>query len=298
MTDTELRWLMFSALGAMVALPPLTSVGKADDVARATENLNIERTLKIVSAREADTEASEIVIAPAGQTDGENNAPILIAPEYDAPSKNHQDAKKPTDKTNPAGQKGAKTPVATETASRKAREEWQKQRPAEGQKRKPHGQTSKSSENDRGAENATTDERDAEGVSVKTTSSKAEKAAAGEKKRAMTAKDAAKAAGSASANASKTTPATATKADSGAAVVPQKDTRSYREIYASIPFSRSEYDANPAYRHLATMEIMLGQLHPVIVAPVAPPQTQRPVTIHFLPVIRSGYRVWSSYPWH
>ena len=78
MTDTELRWLMFSALGAMVALPPLTSVGKADDVARATENLNIERTLKIVSAREADTEASEIVIAPAGQTDGENNAPILI----------------------------------------------------------------------------------------------------------------------------------------------------------------------------------------------------------------------------
>ncbi len=50
-----------------------------------------------------------------------------------------------------------------------------------------------------------------------------------------------------------------------------KDSRSYREIYNSIPFSRAEYDANPGYRHQATMEIMLGQLHPIIVAPPAPP---------------------------
>lgn len=36
----------------------------------------------------------------------------------------------------------------------------------------------------------------------------------------------------------------------------------YAEIYASIPFSRTEYDANPSYRHDATMELLLGQPRP------------------------------------
>ena len=33
----------------------------------------------------------------------------------------------------------------------------------------------------------------------------------------------------------------------------------YRSVYASIPFNRAEYVANPTYRHDATMEILTGQ---------------------------------------
>jgi hypothetical protein len=32
----------------------------------------------------------------------------------------------------------------------------------------------------------------------------------------------------------------------------------YQEAYDSIPFSRAEYDANPAYRHDAAMELVFG----------------------------------------
>ena len=39
----------------------------------------------------------------------------------------------------------------------------------------------------------------------------------------------------------------------------------YAEAYAQIPFSRSEYEANPAYRHDAAMELMFGTLRPMTV---------------------------------
>jgi hypothetical protein len=45
----------------------------------------------------------------------------------------------------------------------------------------------------------------------------------------------------------------------------------YSWIYENIPFMRSEYIANPSYRHDATMEILLGQLRPVV-APRPEPQ--------------------------
>ncbi|MCA9070171.1 MAG: hypothetical protein KDA84_14660, partial [Planctomycetaceae bacterium] len=45
----------------------------------------------------------------------------------------------------------------------------------------------------------------------------------------------------------------------------------YWRVYRSIPFLRSEYVANPSYRHEATMEILLGQLRPVV-APQIPAQ--------------------------
>ena len=38
-----------------------------------------------------------------------------------------------------------------------------------------------------------------------------------------------------------------------------------REIYRSIPFSRSAYIANPAYRHDATMEILFGKMRPTVI---------------------------------
>ncbi len=48
----------------------------------------------------------------------------------------------------------------------------------------------------------------------------------------------------------------------------------YAEIYNSIPYSRAEYFANPAYRHEATMEIMFGQLRPRTVTQMSVPMTQ------------------------
>lgn len=39
----------------------------------------------------------------------------------------------------------------------------------------------------------------------------------------------------------------------------------YREIYNSIPFSRAEFDANPSYRHDATMEFLFGQMRPTVI---------------------------------
>jgi hypothetical protein len=48
----------------------------------------------------------------------------------------------------------------------------------------------------------------------------------------------------------------------GIAIVPNRKLRlsglSYRQVYDSIPYSRTEYLANPAYRHEATMELLTG----------------------------------------
>lgn len=40
------------------------------------------------------------------------------------------------------------------------------------------------------------------------------------------------------------------------------DDAKYREVYRSIPFSRSQYDADPRYRHRVTMEILTGEVWP------------------------------------
>ncbi len=39
----------------------------------------------------------------------------------------------------------------------------------------------------------------------------------------------------------------------------------YRQVYDSIPFSRAEYNANPSYRHDATMEFLFGQMRPTVI---------------------------------
>jgi len=41
--------------------------------------------------------------------------------------------------------------------------------------------------------------------------------------------------------------------------------RLYRQVYNAIPFSRAEYDANPSYRHDATMEFLFGQMRPTVI---------------------------------
>lgn len=45
----------------------------------------------------------------------------------------------------------------------------------------------------------------------------------------------------------------------------------YVDVYNSIPFSRSEWYANPSYRHDATIELLLGQIRPVTRIYNAPP---------------------------
>ena len=50
----------------------------------------------------------------------------------------------------------------------------------------------------------------------------------------------------------------------GSATVPPQ-TAMYREVYDSIPFSRAEYNANPSYRHDATMEFLFNQLRPTVI---------------------------------
>lgn len=46
---------------------------------------------------------------------------------------------------------------------------------------------------------------------------------------------------------------------------------SYTEVYNSIPFRRSEYAANPNYRHEATVELLLGQIRPKTITNISVP---------------------------
>lgn len=50
----------------------------------------------------------------------------------------------------------------------------------------------------------------------------------------------------------------------------------YSRIYHSIPYNRAEFLANPMYRHQATMEILLGELRPMIVDKSPAPPARQP----------------------
>jgi hypothetical protein len=49
----------------------------------------------------------------------------------------------------------------------------------------------------------------------------------------------------------------------------------YAEAYAQIPFSRSEYEANPNYRHDAAMELVFGAMRPMIMSRTTTPYFSR-----------------------
>ena len=49
----------------------------------------------------------------------------------------------------------------------------------------------------------------------------------------------------------------------------------YAEAYAMIPFSRTEYEANPAYRHDAAMEMVFGTMRPTVNARMTLPYFSR-----------------------
>jgi hypothetical protein len=46
----------------------------------------------------------------------------------------------------------------------------------------------------------------------------------------------------------------------------------YEDVYASIPYRRAEYLANPGYRHEAALELMFGQMRPKTVVSRSAPQ--------------------------
>jgi hypothetical protein len=303
MTDFRSRWLVLSAVGAALVFSPLSSGVRADDAVRVVEGRQAELTVKIGADNVESSKPTGIVISPfiqnvRGQASGEQDVPILVAPTYDEQPEDPEATKK-------SGKRGAKksdkAPVATETASQKAREEWQKKRSIERQKRQSKSQAPVESKKTKKAKNEAAGPKVSDKVSdakrSKAAATNAARAAADDRKKAM----AAKAAADKKAAAVKAKAAAAyAQSSSARRATGVKDSRSYREIYNSIPFSRAEYDANPAYRHQATMEIMLGQLHPIIVAPPAQSRQEsaREVTVRFLPSIRPGYRAWSRYPWH
>jgi hypothetical protein len=299
MSDSGFRWLVLSAAGAVLAWSPVSSVSNAAEFARIVSGRSADSTaqaaftVKIVASSTETGKASGIEITPFGQIEDVEDLPILVAPAYDEEPEAKKAGKKPSKPGSRKSDKADKTPAATETGSRKAREEWKKKQAAERQKRKPKSQTSAKSEKTKSGKSA-------DDTRSKEAAEKADKAAVSEKMKALQAKKAADKSKAAKAAAAKS--ATAVNAGDCPPARTQIDFHRYREIYNSIPFSRAEYDANPAYRHQATMEIIIGQLHPVIVAHPAPPRPQprmgRSMTIRFLPIIRPGYRSWSRYPWH
>jgi hypothetical protein len=69
--------------------------------------------------------------------------------------------------------------------------------------------------------------------------------------------------------------------------------RTYDEVYRSIPYSHTEYLANPEYRHEATMEILFGQLRPTTVHKQSEPRTIVNVPPSpYQPYIYSHYDYW------
>lgn len=75
----------------------------------------------------------------------------------------------------------------------------------------------------------------------------------------------------------------------GAAVSGAPPVMSYTEAYNSIPFSRSEYEANPGYRHEAAMELMFRQLRPTTVVKQFTPRAFRYPDFYQYPYARYPY---------
>lgn len=67
---------------------------------------------------------------------------------------------------------------------------------------------------------------------------------------------------------------------------PKIDPRDYQRIYQSIPFRRSEYLANPSYRHDTTVEILFGQMRPTVIQRNDTPQR----VVNRKPVFTQPYR--------
>lgn len=61
----------------------------------------------------------------------------------------------------------------------------------------------------------------------------------------------------------------------------------YAEAYAAVPFSRTEYEANPTYRHQAALELMFGVLRPTTLVQQYTPRASRYPDYYQIPYGRS-----------
>lgn len=64
-------------------------------------------------------------------------------------------------------------------------------------------------------------------------------------------------------------------------------TMSYEEAYAAVPFSRTEYEANPTYRHQAALELMFHTLRPTTMVQNFTPRAFRYPDSYQIPYGRS-----------
>ena len=62
---------------------------------------------------------------------------------------------------------------------------------------------------------------------------------------------------------------------SAASGTPAPRMMTYSEAYAQIPFSRTEYEANPNYRHDAALELMFGTMRPMVMTRTTTPYFSR-----------------------
>lgn len=239
-----------------------------------------------------------------GRPPYDEESPILTAPPA-------RDGDRSAGEKEAAGQKSSKKkpskarsgrpvppPMAEESASRDARREWQRKQ----------GVASKSSK----AAQAKEAESRNRTAAAKTTAPKSRSKASSDSQTANAGRRGAVSAATRTADAPAVRQnANETESKRPIEVIirasdnhdPVKLARNYWTVYRSIPFSRAEYDANPSYRHQATMELLLGELRPVIAAPSTASSSRRQstskaATLRYLPIIRAGYRSWSRYPWH
>lgn len=273
--DSGIRWLMLLATGSALTCLNHATLTSADDSTGSGDQKDSSWTIRIVSADQSVQKTVAVSISAASPETAQNGMPILISPTYSAALADRSSANRKQDDSAPEKPKKNAPKVAHETASQKALEAWQKRDSSTRRQTRPGGKT--------------------EGRQASSSSVKQQPGKGGT---ATSQKQAFKAGKRPATTGHNIQMYSGPRAGEQSPISNLRDARTYREIYESIPFSRAEYDANPAYRHQATMELMLGQLHPIIVAPAAPPQPPQNVTIRFLPIVRSGYRVWSKYPWH
>ena len=71
----------------------------------------------------------------------------------------------------------------------------------------------------------------------------------------------------------------------------------YAQAYAAVPFSRTEYEANPVYRHQAALEVMFGVLRPMTLNQQYTPRAFRYPDFYQYPYAHSGTQNIDIHQW-
>jgi len=91
--------------------------------------------------------------------------------------------------------------------------------------------------------------------------------------------------------------------DFGIQIIPAKPVdvavngQTYEDVYDSIPYSLTEYLANPSYRHDAAMEVLFGALRPTTVHRDVPAQvSERPEWTPYRPYLYAQWDYFQTAP--